>query len=570
MNLAPKCENVPGTVKWCRLRMMDQLPVLIIGAGPTGLTMACNLVRFGVKFRIIDKAPTQSTYSRAIVIQPRTMELFYDLGITERLISEGKKIFTVNGYIDGTQALQLVTHPLEKLNTQFPFLLSVPEATTERIMEEKLQAFGVKVERGVTFVSATDEDGIKVKLINSKGIEEEVNTLYLLGCDGARSEVRKNIDVEFKGHADDQHFLLADLELDWKYSDDAVHAFLSKKGTLAFLPLPGKSRFRLVSPLNSDEIKLEASQETLKKILKTRGWLDKLSIINVGWISIFSLQYRCASSFRKGNVFLLGDAAHNHNPVGGLGMNMGIHDATNLSWKLALVLQNIGRKELLDSYNWERRPIAQKTLRGTEFATNIVAMKSSLFRWFRINFFKNTLKFKAYSETIIKRISLLNNNYRQSVVSFNFQTPFIKGWYRFRSSPLAGDRMPDVRSLQIKGDETKYSLSALLKEPTLHLLIFLGQNFTDDVPESYYQLVSNLAHYYGSLITPHLVVPFAEFPFPHSWKKSVIFDPEQRMHTTFGASTACIYLIRPDKHIGFRSHPIDEEALFKYLDQIFY
>ncbi|OGQ34233.1 MAG: hypothetical protein A3F16_07815 [Deltaproteobacteria bacterium RIFCSPHIGHO2_12_FULL_43_9] len=549
---------------------MDQLPVLIVGAGPTGLAMACNLVRYGVKFRIVESASTPSIYSRAIGIQPRTLEYFHDLGVSDQLIAEGRKIYVVNGYVEGEKAFQLVTHTLERFSTQFPFLLSVPQSKTEKILEEKLNSFGIKVERGVSFETVEEREGLKVRLRLSDGKEELIDPIYLIACDGAHSQVRKSLNIEFKGHQDPHLFLLADLSLDWKYSDDAVHFFLGKKGTFGFIPLPGSKLFRFVSPLNVNESNLEPSFDLLKRVLKERGFWDKITINNVEWLSPFTVQYRSTLCFRNGNIFFLGDAAHIHSPVGGQGMNLGIQDAANLSWKLAIVLQNYGRKELLESYNWERRPIAQKVLRGTEVATNIVAIKFILFRWFRNAALRLIGKFRAFSVAITGRVSQLKHSYRESYVSYNYQIPFIKGWYSFRSAPIGGDRMPDTGSLRLKNDEKIYYLNSILKEPTHHLLIFLGQNFIDEIPEEYYQLVSNLKYYYGTLIIPHLVVPFGQFPFPHSWKRSVIYDPEQRMHIKFGASTPCLYLIRPDKHISFRSHPVDEEALFRYLDQIFY
>lgn len=549
---------------------MDQLPVLIVGAGPTGLAMACNLVRYGVKFRIVEATPAPSIYSRAMGIQPGTLEHFHDLGVSDQLIAEGKKIYVINGYIEGEKALQLVTHPLERFYTQFPFLLSVPQSTTERVLEEKLNSFGIKVERGLSFESVEEADGLKVRLRGEDGKETLVNPTYLIACDGAHSQVRKSLNIEFKGHQDVHHFLLADLSVDWKYSDDSIHFFLGKKGTFGFIPFPGNKLFRLIAALNAGESNLEPSFDLLKRVLKARGFWDKITINNVGWLSVFDIQYRCIQSFRHGNTFFLGDASHIHSPVGGQGMNLGIQDAANLSWKLALVLQNYGRKEILDSFNWERRPIAQRVLRGTEVATNIIGMKFILFRWLRNVILRLMAKFKSFNAKIVGRVSQLKHSYRESPLSYNYQVPFIKGWYNFRSAPVAGDRMPDVGSLRLKNDETSYYLNSILKEPTHHLLIFPGQNFTDEIPESYYQFVSNLKYYYGTLIIPHLVVPFGQFPFPHSWKHSVIYDPEQRMHIKFGAFAPCLYLIRPDKHISFRSHPIDEEALFRYLDQIFY
>lgn len=549
---------------------MDKLPVLIVGAGPTGLTFACNLVRYGVKFRIVESEAAPSIYSRAMGIQARTMEHFYDLGVSDQLLAEGRKIYSINGYIEGVKAIHLVTHPLEKQYTQFPFMLSIPQSITERILEDKLNSYGIKVERGVSFQSVDETNELRVKLTTKDGQEEVVNPGYIIACDGAHSAVRKSLNIEFKGHKDSHHFLLADLSLDWKYPDDSVHIFLSKKGTFGFIPFPGSRLFRMVAPLNPNEIKYEATFDSLKKVLKARDFWDQITISNVGWLTTFTIQYRSTPSFRKGNVFFLGDASHIHSPVGGQGMNLGVQDAANLSWKLAFVMQDHGRKELLDTYNWERRPIAQKILRGTEVATNLVAMRHVVFREIRNSVLKFAVKFKRFNEFIAKRASQLKHSYRESPVSNNYQVPFIKGWYSFRSAPVAGDRMPDVNSLRLKNDENNYYLNSILKEPTHHLLIFLGQNHIDEIPEEYYQLVSNLKYYYGTLIIPHLVVPFQEFPFPHSWRHSIIYDPQQKMHTIFGAYTSCLYLIRPDKYISFRSHPIDDEPLFRYLDQIFY
>jgi 2-polyprenyl-6-methoxyphenol hydroxylase-like FAD-dependent oxidoreductase len=333
--------------------------VLICGAGAAGLTLAIDLARRGVSFRLIDKGDDPFRGSRGKGIQPRTQEIFEDLGIIDRIVAVGglyppQREYREDGSYTESDAIE---HQDPTPAEPYHIPLMVPQFLTERVMRERLLEMGHRVEFRCELVALEqDEDGVTARLAGKAG-EEIFRARYLIGADGGHSLVRHAINIGFPGKTLGVRAVVADVVLTG-VGRDAWHRFHvgSMDRQMLLCPLAGTGLFQLQAPipLNGD---VDLSAEGLSAMAVERTGRDDLCIQSVSWASAFNMNARLADRYRVGRVFLVGDAAHTHPPTGGQGLNTSVQDAYNLGWKLAAVV-NRAPDELLDSYEEERRPIA--------------------------------------------------------------------------------------------------------------------------------------------------------------------------------------------------------------------
>jgi 2-polyprenyl-6-methoxyphenol hydroxylase-like FAD-dependent oxidoreductase len=300
--------------------------VLIVGAGPTGLTMAHELARDGIQCRLIDKAPHRAMESRAIAIHARTIETFDLMGLADAFLSAGHRISGVNVYGESGRIAHAAFGILE---TRYPFVLGAPQDETERILEDRLARDGVRVERNTELISLTQRESSVSARLRNAGRVEEVETDWLLGCDGAHSPVREQLGISFSGATYPEHFVLADVKVAGDLDHAEAQVWLQCEGALAFFPLP-QDRWRLFIINSPPDWHGEPGLAQCQTLVDERG-LDRLRLGDPRWTAVFRIHRREAARFRKDRVFLLGDAAHIHSPIGGQGMNMGIQDAFNLA-----------------------------------------------------------------------------------------------------------------------------------------------------------------------------------------------------------------------------------------------
>ncbi len=325
--------------------MNDKPGVLIVGAGPTGLVAAHELARAGIKCRLISKDPHRAMQSRAIAIHPRTVETFELMGLGDDFLAAGQRITGVNMYGDSGRIAHV---NFDGLETRYPFVLGVPQDETERILEEHVAKLGLAVERNTELVGlAQHGSGFTARLQKGDHIEE-VETDWVLGCDGAHSAVREKLGIAFEGSTYPEHFLLADVRVEGDLDHDEAAVWLPADGATGFFPLP-EDRWRLIVANSPADWKAEPNLAQCQALIEQRG-LSHLRLADPLWTAVFRIHRREAGHFHQGRAFLLGDAAHIHSPVGGQGMNMGIEDAVNLAWKLGLVIGQGGNPALLDSY----------------------------------------------------------------------------------------------------------------------------------------------------------------------------------------------------------------------------
>jgi 2-polyprenyl-6-methoxyphenol hydroxylase-like FAD-dependent oxidoreductase len=342
------------------------VPVLIVGAGPTGLVLALWLTHFGVRARIIDKTAEPGTTSRALAVSARTLELYRHLDLADPLVEGGVKVPAANFWVRGSRVARLSLERLGEGLTPFPFALIFPQDAHERVLIERLEAAGVRVERQTSLVRFEQRaDRIRATLAREGGPEESCDVAYLAGCDGAHSTVRESLGVGFPGGPYDSIFFVADVEGTGPATNGEIHVDFGRTDFLAVFPLKGSGRVRLVGTV------LERPSDGRDRLRfdDVRGRVVghlKFEIGRVNWFSTYHVHHRVAAKFREGRAFLLGDAAHVHSPVGGQGMNTGIGDAINLAWKLASVLHGGTNESLLDTYEPERIGFARRLVATTD------------------------------------------------------------------------------------------------------------------------------------------------------------------------------------------------------------
>ncbi len=350
-------------------------PILIIGAGPVGLTMAAELARYGVPVRIVDRSPEPTQTSRALVVWSRTLELMDRMGCTTAFLGAGLKArgATIRS------STRVLGHPtFDRIASPYAFALMIPQSETERLLTEHLATFGVAVERRVELIAfAEGAAGVAASLGHADGREESIDTPFLLGCDGAHSVVRHGLGLAFRGQTQGDDWILADVRLEGagRPPSDEIATYLHRDGPFVIFPIPG-GRARIIAMVGTSDPASPRADPTLAEVQalidsRTGGGFVALDPV---WLSNFRINGRKVADYRRGRVMLLGDAAHVHSPAGGQGMNTGMQDAIGLTWRLALVWRGAA-DTLLDSYSAERSAVGDKVLRNAGLLTALGALR---------------------------------------------------------------------------------------------------------------------------------------------------------------------------------------------------
>jgi 2-polyprenyl-6-methoxyphenol hydroxylase-like FAD-dependent oxidoreductase len=344
---------------------MFDTDVLVVGAGPSGLALAASLVNKGVATTVVDRQAAGANTSRAAVVNARTLEVLDDLDVSRRLVKEGVQAprFTIR---DGRRTL--IPVDFSTLPTDYPYSLMVPQATTERLLLERLTELGGTVIRPKVLASvAQDADGVTAVFEDG----DVLRARYAVGADGIHSTVREQAGIGFEGGVYQESFALADVRLGGEAPVDEVILFWARAGLTVVAPLPGEV-YRIVAPVT--EAPEEPSAAFIQQILDERGLgAGRMVVTDVIWGSRFRIHHRVADTYRAGRLLLAGDAAHVHSPAGGQGMNLGIQDGVALADALARVLGGAA-DSVLDEYSGARRPIAQQVVGMTDRLTRLATL----------------------------------------------------------------------------------------------------------------------------------------------------------------------------------------------------
>lgn len=431
------------------------LDLLIVGSGPTGLMAAIEAARHGLNFRIINHPQPSEDRTRAAAIQARTLEIFDYLGIADAFLAEGNPVKAANPI---SRSRRLARIPFSSLPSPYPFILTIQQEKTERILTHHLQSLGVKIENAEFLKLTQNPQDVEVVLQG-----ETLKASWVLGCDGAHSSVRKALHLPFAGKAFPDVLSLADATIDWHYPHDEFCLFLDAIGIFAAIPLPETNRYRIVFQLPRCKGLGELASKAIPKptlaeieqLLKKHAG-SNTRITNLAWTANFYINSRIVSQYRKERVFLAGDAAHIHSPVGGQGMNTGIQDVFNLIWKLSHVKKEKALPSLLDTYDLERYSVGKRLLATTYFFSKIAFLDRPFAIFLRNILLSFIASLPFVQKQIVKAISQTAIRYPQSqIVGKGIAT---------------GLRAPNA-SLSI--DDQPTTLYALWrKSPSFHRLLF--------------------------------------------------------------------------------------------------
>ncbi|MGQ4390577.1 FAD-dependent monooxygenase, partial [Streptomyces sp. SAS_270] len=341
-------------------------PVVVVGAGPVGLVLACELLQQGIPVRILDAARGHTAHSRATTIWPRPLELLRRIGVTDQLLDEGFKVRGVS-YLSNNR--HLATAWLDRLDTTpFPFALGIPQDRTEAVLEARLQELGGKVERGAR-LTALDASGPRAHATFELpgGTSEQIDASWVIGADGAHSTVRKELGIAFAGAQLPVNFAITDAQLSGDLPPDVVHYCYTAQGGMALAPV-ARGVHRVAVSVPPELAETEPSRDFFQRVLSERG-PGGVTLGELRFSAVFRVHVRSAERFRSGRALLAGDAAHVMSPAGGQGMNTGLQDAANLGWKLAGVLRGTLHESALDSYDAERRPAVHAVAKTTSLQT---------------------------------------------------------------------------------------------------------------------------------------------------------------------------------------------------------
>ena len=534
------------------------LDVLVVGAGPTGLALATQLQQFGTRFRIIDRSLDRARESRALGVQAKTLECLDAIGVADALVARGSTSTQLVLHLGARAIAEVKLGEVSGVDTRYPFILFVSQAETEAVLNDYLSAVGVVIDRGAELVAfEREDDGLRCLVQRDDGRQEQLHTRFLVGCDGAHSAVRKGTGIPFEGGSYPQDFALGDVEAEGPLEPNAINSFAGGGGVAMFFPLGRPTTWRVIAMAadKHPEPQRRSSSGVVGdlRLSELQALVDPptastIRVRDPAWLTRFHLHHRQTANYRKGNVFLAGDAAHIHSPVGAQGMNTGIQDAWNLGWKLGLVARGLADNRLLDTYEAERWPVGQFLLRYTDrlFGTFTRVMSGRpLATWARRvavpHVVPHLLRSRSLRRSAFAFVSELGIRYRNSPA-------VAEGEPGQRDGPRPGDRLPDAELL-VNGRCTY--LQQALAGPHLVLLL-CGDARRWDSTE-----LGRLGERYGRVMSTSCLSP--------SGSDGPLVDEKGNAFARLGVDDAAQYLVRPDGYIAFRSAGRAFDQLDQYL-----
>lgn len=519
--------------------MLQTTDVLVVGAGPTGLTIAIELARRNVNVRIIEKRSQPSTRSKALVVHARTLEFLDILGVAEELIQRG---YTSPGIDFSADAQNPLRANMYGLDTRFPYILILPQAKTEAILENRLNQLGVEVERSTSLTDFQEtERGVCTTIEYQNGSQAGIEAKYLVGADGSRSTVREGLGLPFEGSPYSWTAFLGDVHIEGHHAEGGTEQHSNDRGLAFIVPFDDGSH-RIVTidrkyqnQSKKRELDLEELQESISAILEKPVYLSQPK-----WLSRWGSELRLAPRYQVGRVFIAGDAAHTHSPAGGQGMNTGIQDGFNLGWKLAFAVKGELPQSLLNTYDKERHQIGETILRTSDFLLRSLLLRQSLLRQMRELIFRIFIPLPLVQRKLAENLSGLGVSYETGV------------------GELAGKRIPDMEMMS--ANREKVRLYELLRFPGYTMLLFINPNQAQSVR----QQIDRILNKSDENLQAHVILNNG-LPQLHDFKASTLVDYRGDFETKLGAETGRILLVRPDGYVAFDMDSLDTTAFEKQL-----
>ncbi|HVY05480.1 MAG TPA: FAD-dependent monooxygenase [Burkholderiales bacterium] len=516
--------------------MSLETDVLVVGAGPTGLMLANQLHRRGVRVRIIDRHAGPAMQTRALGVQARTLEIYAHLGFADRAIALGKRATGADIWSLGRHAARVPLSTIGLGISPYPYLLILGQDDNERLLGDKLREQGVMVEWNTELTGiAQAPDHARATLKMPDGSTQETTSAWIAGCDGAHSAVRELNRIAFSGAPYEHVFFVADVEMTGSMVPEEVNVYLWRQRFHLFFPMRGENHWRIVGilPRELRDRKDLAFEELSPFIERDAG--SSMAFRKCSWLSTYRIHHRRAEQFRVGRCFVLGDAAHIHSPVGAQGMNTGLQDAYNLAWKLALVTSGKAAEALIDSYAEERLPVARRLLETTDRMFSVVVSENPFIALFRtrvlVRIAALVMKLRAAQRLAFRTISQTGIHYRESSLSESLAgLP--------ADAPRAGDRFPWLR-LALERDEPVQSLYEKLDDTRFTLILFGQPAPTGGLPK-----LDGLLDVLGVPSNPANDAELARAHVP----------------------PVSFYLLRPDGYIAMAGLKLDTGAVLRYVE----
>jgi 2-polyprenyl-6-methoxyphenol hydroxylase-like FAD-dependent oxidoreductase len=500
--------------------------------------LANQLARRGVRATIIDRHSGPAQQSRAMAVQARTLEIYSKMGVTDQALRLGAQGTAANMWANGKHTARIPIGDIGRSMSPFPFVLMLGQDDNERIMGEKLRQLGVEVQWNTELTALEQHpDHVDVTLKLPDGGTRKVKAAWVAGCDGSRSPVRELSGITFPGAPYEHVFFVADTVATGAMKQGELNVYLWKDGFHLFFPMRGKDGWRVIGILpkelrNRDDLTFD---ELVPEIRQEAG--TNLVFKDCNWFSTYRIHHRAAERFRDRRCFLLGDAAHVHSPMGAQGMNTGLQDAYNLAWKLALVIKGCADAALLDTYEQERIPVAQRLLRTTDRAFQLVVTDSWIAGLFRTSIIAKVaaraMKLRRVRNVAFRTISQIGIRYRNSPLSQTL-AGLPKG------APVAGDRFPWMQ-LKLRAGGPVEDLFEKLDDTRFNLFV-IGQ----PAPSA-----ATLG--LGDMLRIHEIAD----------------DPANAQELArVKIAGPAFYLLRPDGHVGLAGTRLEAEAVTRYLSRI--
>ncbi|WP_020567568.1 FAD-dependent monooxygenase [Neolewinella persica] len=494
--------------------------VIVVGAGPTGLSLACMLRHYGVDVVLIEKVREPVSYSKAMVIHARSMEAFDEIGLADEIISQGQVMERINIMTNGQISEVVELTEFGRGLTKFPYVLNIEQEKTEAILINYLDRHGVTVNRGEELL--TVKNGADRVTVTCRDEEGKISTLtadYLVGCDGARSTVRQQLGLTYEGKTEAKTFYVADVRIQSDLINKKEgYLNLTAKGFVLLFGLEGDRHYRIVGLLPDDQQNKETTtfadvREFIGGQLKTPVKFEE----EMGFFT-YKVHRRIASKFYDGRCFLAGGASHIHTPAGGLGMNSGIHEANNLAWKLSFALQEKGQPELLESYNQERMAVARQLLATSDLEFDFMTGEQPWLGFLKLNVFPFFVK-------MLTTTRLGNKQAFSSLAQLSISYP---------DSPLTE---PGRLAAVSAGDRLPYFIT-----PS-------GNSVFDEIRSDDYKLL-----WFGPAAL------LEQFDLSSVTQKPIVFE---KLQDVFGGEFEFFVVLRPDNHIAYLGDDLE-----KVLEQL--
>ena len=529
--------------------------VLIVGAGPVGLALAGDLVRRGVRCRLVDSLARPAQQTKAVGIQARTLELLARMGTARTAIDRGLTTSLFSIYSSGRRLIRLDFRD-HLAGSPYPYVLLFRQDQTEQLLTEHLHDVGSAVEWQTELTGLTQDDqGVEVVLRNADASEEHIRASWLVGCDGAHSAIRRLLGLRFVGSTLEQSFAsfaVGNVRMDWDLPYNEVYAFLHQGNFIGYFPM-ANGRHRLVVAYAPDAAPTgDVTLQEIQQAIQTCG-PSGARALDPTELTRFHINQRRIEHYRVSRVFLAGDAAHIHSPIGAQGMNTGIQDALNLSWKLWLMVKGRASARLLDSYAREREQVGEDLLRATDLTTHLALTRNPFLAALR----------DALTPIVFASLPIAARRLAQALAEMNVAypgSPITSDKRDHKGSPRAGDRAPDG---PLQDGESLFELFNNTQRSVL--LTFTGLHEAADIERSWAEINALISGRYQELIEGYLVSTNTT----HGSGRRLLRDEAGQLHQRYGAEQGGVVLIRPDGYIGFRGQLTATQLLDSYLKELF-